>query len=228
MSVRYTIENLKKMRESAGLGVLSMGVCAISGELVGSTPIPGSRCGHVAQDPAEYGGYLLGEGMTREAALYLANLHNWFPALAEAVNSHSFECLGCGKAVEVAGIRCTECKDGGRDGDASYLEAIGKITEKHGWNIFEGPLGVWIDEHLVDIPAAQAVEQANALREQLDAATARAEAVEKLLHSLEFVAAKTVELHKQGLLGEPGDSRQIDNLAALLPLNVEVDDGMPF
>ena len=55
MSIRYTIDNLKKMREAAGLGVLSMGVCAISGELVSSTPIPGSRCGHAGQEP--FGGF---------------------------------------------------------------------------------------------------------------------------------------------------------------------------
>jgi hypothetical protein len=86
MSIRYLIDELQRKRDAAGLGVLSLGICDLSGELVSSTPIPGSRCGHAGQNTADYGGYLLGEGMTREAAMYLGSLHNHFPALAEAAS----------------------------------------------------------------------------------------------------------------------------------------------
>ena len=99
MSLRYTIDNLKRMRETAGLGTLSMGVCAISGELVSSTPIPGTRFpGNVA----DYGGYLLGEGMTREAALYIANLHNWFPKIASALEgAEDTDVVGLRNGIQV-------------------------------------------------------------------------------------------------------------------------------
>jgi len=231
MSLRFTIDELQKKREAAGLGMLSLGLYG-TGDLVSSTPIPGSRQMGGVADPS-YGGYLLGEGMTREAAMYLGSLHNHFPALAEAASSHSFECMECGQVVEVTGIRCGACK--GADSDSAYLDAIGKIAEKHGWHIFQGPLSQWIDEHLIDIPSQDAITAQNLnwknYREALDraeAAESRASSFERLLHSLEFAAAKTVELHKQGLLGEPGDSRQIDNLSALLLVNAEVDDGMPF
>jgi len=129
MSLRYTIEHINKMRESAGLGVLSMGVCALSGEIVSSTPIPGSRCGGEGQDTAEYGGYLVGEGMTPAVALYLANLHNHFPAMSKAALSGP-----------------EDWED--PQGDAAYLAVIQGIAEKHGWDVFEAPLGEWIDAHL--------------------------------------------------------------------------------
>ena len=127
MSVRYTIEDLKAKREAAGLGVLSMGVCALSGELVSSTPIPGSRCGHAGQNTAEYGGYLLGEGMTPATALYLANLHNHFPELAEAVEKRVDEW----------------------DQDAvAYLERISKIAREQGWGELDGTLFEWLQLRL--------------------------------------------------------------------------------
>ena len=144
MSLRFTIGELQQKREAAGLGMLSLGLYG-TGDLVSSTPIPGTRMGGMP-DPS-YGGHLLGEGMTREAAMYLGALHNHFPALAEA-------------AAKVDSILA-------EDGDVAYLMAITQIAEKHGWNIFCGALGVWIDEHLVDIPAQQAVAQAQGLREQL-------------------------------------------------------------
>lgn len=86
MNIRYTIEQLEAKRADAGLGVLSLGLYG-NGDLVSSTPIPGSHIGGPDPDP-EYGGYLLGEGMTREAALYLGTLHNLFPALAEAARTN--------------------------------------------------------------------------------------------------------------------------------------------
>ena len=145
MSLRYTVENIQKMREAAGLGVLSLGVCAISGELVSSTPIADSRCGHAGQNVADYGGYLLGEGMSQAAALYLANLHNWFPELAKAAVRTVFDL---------------------EDGD--FLPRVQEIASKHGWNVLEGALDGWIDEHLVDIPAQHAMNGIQVLREQLD------------------------------------------------------------
>ena len=150
-STRYTIENLKTMREAAGLGVLSMGVCAISGELVSSTPIPGSRCGHAGQDTAEYGGYLLGEGMTREAALYFANLHNHFPTLAEAVEKRVDEW----------------------DQDAvAYLERISVTARAHGWGMLDGTLADWIAQRLENQANQTAcvvatVEENQALKQEL-------------------------------------------------------------
>ena len=82
MSTKYNIEDLQKKRESAGLGTLSIGTCGMSGEMVSSTPIPDSRCGGPGTSNVEYGGYLVGEGMTRAVALYLASLHNLFPGIA--------------------------------------------------------------------------------------------------------------------------------------------------
>lgn len=84
MSLRYTITNLKTKREAAGLGTLSLGLYG-SGDLVSDKPIPGSRCG--SKLDLDYGGHLLGEGMTREAAVYLGTLHNQFPEIAEAAES---------------------------------------------------------------------------------------------------------------------------------------------
>jgi hypothetical protein len=139
MSIRYTIDKLREMRVAAGLGTLSMGVAAISGEIVSSTPIPGSRCGHEGQNTADYGGYLLGEGMTPAAAIYLANLHNWFPAMAEAI---------------------PETAD--PQGDSAYLYSIQKIAESHGWTILEGPLGVWIDQRLKRTPTVEEWNEVNA------------------------------------------------------------------
>ena len=153
MSIRYTIDNLKKMREAAGLGVLSMGVCAISGELVSSTPIPGSRCGHAGQNPAEYGGYLLGEGMTPVAALYLANLHNHFPALVEAAE----------KVVDEW------------DQDAvAYLGRVSLLARSHGWAPIDGSLADWIGEHLATKPVQIVFNDSEAMRQVV----ARAEAAE--------------------------------------------------
>ena len=141
MSLRYTVDNLKKMREAAGLGTLSMGICALSGELVSSTPIPGSRHGEERHGTADYGGYLLGEGMTREVALYLGNLHNHFPELAKAVERQVFDL---------------------EDGD--FLPRVREIAIKHGWSILEGALDGWIDEHLVDITYEEQPDLAAAVK----------------------------------------------------------------
>lgn len=132
MSLSYTIDKLREMRAAAGLGTLSMGVCAISGELVSSTPIPGSRCGHDGQNPADYGGYLLGEGMTPAAALYLANLHNWFPSMAEAI---------------------PETAD--PQGDTAYLKVIQQIAESHGWIEWKESLSEWIQGRLQGMDLVQ-------------------------------------------------------------------------
>ena len=87
MSARYLIFELTRLREAAGLGILALGLYG-SGDLVSSTPIPGSRMHSPAGGPdLDYGGYLLGEGMTREAATYLGRLHNQFPAIAAAVEA---------------------------------------------------------------------------------------------------------------------------------------------
>lgn len=147
MSVRYTIDNLKTMREAAGLGVLSMGVCAISGELVSSTPIPGSRCGHAGQDTADYGGYLLGEGMTPAAALYLANLHNHFPALAVAAE----------KVVDEW------------DQDAvDYLRRVSGIARRYGWGPADGSLADWIEQSLITLDERRKQDGRAAVPEPLE------------------------------------------------------------
>lgn len=80
----HSIHEITKKREAAGLGTLSVGTYGFSGEIVSSTPIPGSRCGGEKSSTEDYGGYLLGEGMTHAAAVYLATLHNHFPRIAEA------------------------------------------------------------------------------------------------------------------------------------------------
>jgi hypothetical protein len=125
MSLRYMIGNLQEMRDAAGLGTLSLGLYG-NGDLVSSTPIPGSRMGGGQADP-EYGGYLLGEGMTREAARYLGTLHNLFPDLAEAlrrqVDEYSFD-------------------------NAAYVKRLAAIAQKHGWSELDGPLADWIEQAL--------------------------------------------------------------------------------
>ena len=81
----HSINEIDGKREKAGLGTLSIGTYGVSGEIVSSTPIPGSRCGHEKTETADYGGYLLGEGMTHAAAVYLASLHNHYPRIAAAL-----------------------------------------------------------------------------------------------------------------------------------------------
>lgn len=130
MSLEYEIERLKTLRTEAGLGMLSQGLYS-PGDLVSSTPIPGTRMGGMP-DPC-YGGHLLGEGMTPAAARYLGTLHNYFPIMAEAIPATADP-----------------------QGDTAYLQMIQKIAEKHGWNVCEDALGNWIDAHMVDVTAEEA------------------------------------------------------------------------
>ena len=81
MNINYTIHDLQQKREAAGLGVLSLATYGQA--IVSSTPIPGNRFNDLDNVTA-YGGHLVGEGMTQAAAVYLATLHNHFPALADA------------------------------------------------------------------------------------------------------------------------------------------------
>lgn len=213
MSLHYTLGELQKMREAAGIGMLSLGLYG-TGDLVSSTPIPDSRMMGGAADPG-YGGYLLGEGMTPAAARYLGALHNHFPAIAEAAaaNSERIEvdpelqivsavppCFGLagaefnfGEYVEnnlkrwgIEGWRRAEAaeakladqeeirahayrcgfQDGqaGKvtppidpEGDTTYLDAIRRTAERHGWSILKGSLGAWIDRNLPKVSGSSKI-----------------------------------------------------------------------
>lgn len=158
MSLGYEVNRLRELRKEAGLGMLSLGLYG-AGDLVSSTPIPGSRQMGGVADPG-YGGHLLGEGMTPAAARYLGTLHNMFPLIAEAIPATADP-----------------------QGDTAYLRRIQEIAEKHGWNILEGALGQWIDEHLVDVTALEAT----AIQK---AALAHADEGTEIIRRLEGMLAK--------------------------------------
>jgi hypothetical protein len=85
--------------------------------------------------------------MTPAVAIYLASLHNHFPAIAEA-------------AARVERLTA-------EDGDVAYLGQIQRIAERHGWNILEGPLATWIHQQLKRTPTLEEWNGVNAENQRL-------------------------------------------------------------